>query len=159
MSALNKLLSISIQGGCLSIFFMIKQFIKGGSYAFLFIVLVLITAFNSTTQASPAGGNIVGGSGNINQTGSITTIQQNTQSLAIDWKSFNVSKNETVNFLQPGASAIALNHILGNNASQIHGQINTNARLCWLTQMAIPYLVFTLLPEASSDVMVGRHCR
>jgi hypothetical protein len=36
---------------------------------------------------------------------------------------------ETVNFLYLGASTIALNHIVGNNASQIFGYINANGQV------------------------------
>ena len=55
------------------------------------------------------GGQIVGGTGSISQTGLTTTINQNTNSLAINWNSFDVNSNETVNFNQPDASSIALN--------------------------------------------------
>ncbi|MCP4473062.1 MAG: filamentous hemagglutinin N-terminal domain-containing protein, partial [Gammaproteobacteria bacterium] len=80
-------------------------------------------------QAAPAGGNIVGGSGAINANGLTTTINQNSSSLAINWDSFDVNSNEIVNFNQPGQSSIALNQILGSNASQIHGQINSNGHI------------------------------
>ncbi len=79
--------------------------------------------------AAPTGGNITGGSGAINQSGSTTNIYQNSNTLSINWNSFNVNSNETVNFLQPGASSIALNRILSNNPSQIFGQINANGQV------------------------------
>ena len=75
----------------------------------------LVVSFNA--NAAPQGGHIVGGAGSINQSALNTTIQQNSASLVIDWNSFNVQQNETVNFLQPGSSSIALNRILSNSGS------------------------------------------
>ena len=81
--------------------------------------------------AGPAGGQVTAGSGSITQSGSTTTIQQNSQTLSLSWQSFNVSPGETVNFLQPGASSIAVNRILGNTASDIYGHLNANGQV-WL---------------------------
>ncbi|MET0616591.1 MAG: YDG domain-containing protein, partial [Luteibacter sp.] len=39
--------------------------------------------------------------------------------------------NETVNFVQPGRDAIAVNRILGNKASDIYGHLNANGQV-WL---------------------------
>ena len=41
----------------------------------------------SVAHAGPVGGDIVGGSGAIHQTGLTTTIQQNSSALAINWHS------------------------------------------------------------------------
>ena len=53
--------------------------------------------------AAPVGGQISAGSGSIAQSGNTTTIQQNTDRLAINWNSFNIAANESVRFNQPGA--------------------------------------------------------
>ncbi len=116
----------------------IKVFQTGSSFqgsgslvAIVSSLLSVLTAycFIPVVQAAPVGGNIVGGSGSINTNGLTTTIQQNTQSQVINWNSYNVKSNETVNYLQPNASAISLNRIPGNNASEIFGQINTNGQV------------------------------
>jgi len=83
----------------------------------------------STVYASPQGGHIVGGVGSINQSALTTTISQSSPSLAVNWNSFNVNKNEVVNFLQPSSSSVALNRILDLSASQIHGQIKANGHI------------------------------
>lgn len=75
------------------------------------------------------GGKIVGGAGNINHAGNTTTINQNTDRLAIDWQSFDVGSDERVNFVQPGSSSVALNRILSNYGSQINGRINANGHV------------------------------
>ena len=77
--------------------------------------------FLPLAYAGPSGGNIVGGAGNINHNGLNTQINQLTNRLAIDWQTFNINQNESVNFNQPGRSSIALNRILDQKASQING--------------------------------------
>lgn len=78
---------------------------------------------------SPVGGEIVGGSGAIEQEGAATTIIQNTDNLAIDWQSFDIGKDERVAFVQPGQSAVALNRILSNKGSEILGRIDANGHV------------------------------
>lgn len=80
-------------------------------------------------NANPTGGQVVGGSGTISQSGTNTTINQATQNLAINWQTFNVQSNERVQFIQPNASAIALNRILSNNGSTIAGRIDANGKV------------------------------
>jgi filamentous hemagglutinin family protein len=79
--------------------------------------------------ADPTGGNVVGGAGHIHQSNLSTIIHQTSNRQAIDWQTFNINSNESVNFNQPNRSSIALNRILDQNASQIHGSINANGQI------------------------------
>jgi large exoprotein involved in heme utilization and adhesion len=72
------------------------------------LLACLLAVMPPISLAAPTGGNITGGSGAINQSGSTTNIYQNSNTLSINWNSFNVNSNETVNFLQPGASSIGI---------------------------------------------------
>jgi filamentous hemagglutinin family protein len=63
--------------------------------------------------------------------GATTTITQASEKLSINWQSINVAKAETVNFVQPSASALAVNRILDTQGSQILGKINANGQV-WL---------------------------
>ena len=72
---------------------------------------------------------MVAGTGNIAQSGNITTITQSSQNLSLNWQSFNIAKSETVNFVQPSASAIAVNRIFDTNGSQIFGQLHANGQV------------------------------
>jgi len=80
---------------------------------------------------APTGGQIVGGSGQIQQSGNTTTIQQNSQVLSLNWQNFDIGADQTVNFVQPGAGSIAVNRVLGNTASEIFGHLNANGQV-WL---------------------------
>ena len=80
-------------------------------------------------QASPGGGKVVAGTGSISQAGNSTDIHQSSQTLSIDWRSFNVSAQQSVDFFQPSASAVAVNRIIGSDGSQILGRLTANGQI------------------------------
>jgi filamentous hemagglutinin family protein len=80
-------------------------------------------------QAGPTGGQVTGGSGTITQGGSTTTISQSSQNLFLNWQTFNIAPQETVDFVQPNASAIAVNRIVGTNGSTILGHLDANGQV------------------------------
>ncbi len=100
----------------------------GGCRLFSALLLVGATSL-PPVLAGPAGGEVVGGSGSISQSGATTTIQQNTQNMALDWQSYNVDVNERVQYIQPNQSSLSLNRILSNSASQIRGRIDANGQV------------------------------
>ena len=99
---------------------------KSSSRKLIAAALALTAGF---AQAGPSGGQVTTGAGSISQSGSTTTINQSSQNLSINWQSFNVASQETVNFVQPSASAVAVNRIAGNNGSVILGHINANGQV------------------------------
>ena len=80
-------------------------------------------------QAGPTGGQVTGGIGTITQSGSTTTIQQSSQNLSLNWQTFNIAPRETVDFVQPNATSIAVNRILDPNGSVILGHLNANGQV------------------------------
>jgi filamentous hemagglutinin family protein len=88
-----------------------------------------LSAWAGIAQAGPTGGQVTAGSGTITSTGATTTIQQSSQNLALAWQTFNIAPQETVNFLQPNAAAIAVNRIFGANGSTILGHLNANGQV------------------------------
>ncbi|MES1981689.1 MAG: YDG domain-containing protein [Pseudomonadota bacterium] len=95
------------------------------------LVVAALSLSAAIAQAAPDGGQVVSGSGSISQSGSTTTISQSSQNLSLNWKSFNVGSQETVNFLQPSATSLAVNRIFDTNGSQILGHVNANGQV-WL---------------------------
>jgi len=80
--------------------------------------------------ASPTGGTVMQGQGTISTPGTgQTLINQSSQQLMLNWNTFNVGANESVRFNQPSSSAIAFNHILDQNPSQIFGTIAANGKV------------------------------
>ncbi|EIK3737499.1 filamentous hemagglutinin N-terminal domain-containing protein [Salmonella enterica] len=92
----------------------------------------------------PTGGQIVGGQGSISTSGNQMTIHQQTQNMAANWHSFDIGKNNTVQFVQPNSSSVALNRVTGASGSQIMGTLKANGQ------------VFILNP---SGVLFGKNAR
>ena len=59
----------------------------------------------------PTGGQVVGGSANISQSGATMNINQSSQRAAINWQTFNVGASATVNFNQPSSNSVTLNRL------------------------------------------------
>src|SRR4051794_35270278 len=83
-----------------------------------------LCAIVSSLSGAPVGGTVTSGAGGIVQSGATTIITQTTPTLGLSWTGFNVGAAETVNFVQPSASAIAVNRIHDVNGTQILGHLN-----------------------------------
>jgi len=77
-------------------------------------------------------------SGRADQTlidqGQTLQIDQHTDKLILNWKSFDVGKDNTVKFVQPGSSSIALNRIYDQNPSSILGKVVANGQVYLFNQ-------------------------
>lgn len=102
------------------------RILKGGKIS---LVVSALLAGSSITFASPSGGNVTSGSATINQTGGVTTINQSSNKASINWQSFNIAPSETVNFVQPSASSVTLNRVVGTSQSLIQGAMNANGQV------------------------------
>ena len=89
----------------------------------------------AAAMAAPVGGQVVAGTASVSQTGAVgqttTTVQQSSTHLALNWQSFNIGAAESVNFVQPSASAIAVNRIADTQGTQILGRLSANGQV-WL---------------------------
>ena len=87
----------------------------------------------TAANALPTGGNVVAGNAVISQTQTATSatmnINQTSQRAVVNWDSFNVGKNATVNFNQPNASAVTLNRVTGSTQSMIDGAVRANGQV------------------------------
>ncbi|ECH1725973.1 filamentous hemagglutinin N-terminal domain-containing protein, partial [Salmonella enterica] len=92
---------------------------------------LVISLFPGVTVAAdlPSGGQIVGGQGSISASGNQMTIHQQTQNMVTNWHSFDVGKNNTVQFVQPDSSSVALNRVTGASGSQIMGTLKANGQV------------------------------
>lgn len=69
--------------------------------------------------------------------GNSMTINQNAANAVLHWRSFNVSSDASVNFVQPTSDSVALNRIYQNGASEILGHLNANGRVYLINQNGI----------------------
>ena len=78
----------------------------------------------------PQGGSVVSGQAKIGTPStSALTVTQNSSRAIIDWGSFSVGQNNSVNFIQPNSTAAILNRVTGSTPSTIAGQINGNGQV------------------------------
>jgi filamentous hemagglutinin family protein len=102
------------------------RILKGGKIS---LVVSALIAGSTMSFAAPTGGQVTTGSAAINQNGSITTINQTSNKASINWNSFSIAPTETVNFVQPSASSVTLNRVIGTTPSLIEGAMNANGQV------------------------------
>ena len=80
-------------------------------------------------DALPTGGAVVAGQAAISQSGSAMTISQDSNQAILNWQSFNIGSNASVNFQQPSSSSVALNRVIGSDPSAIYGSLTANGQV------------------------------
>ena len=99
----------------------------------------------------------------------ISHIAQGGPHLIINWDSFNIAEGKQVVFRQPYPSAVALNRVIGNSASQILGQLNANGQIFLVntngilfgpnSQVNVGALAASTLALSNRDFLGGRDYR
>ncbi len=88
----------------------------------------LVAAVCAPVLAGPEGAQVVRGQVNISRNGAETLIRAGNNSI-INYRSFNIASNETVRFVQPGASSRVLNRITTASPTRIDGSLIANGRV------------------------------
>src|SRR5450755_1916640 len=105
------------------------QGLPGGGAALTGVAPRPSLAAGGTASVLPTGGTVVKGSGSISVSGAAMTIDQASQRLVTDWQSFSIGAGNSVRFVQPSSSAVALNRIRGDDASNIYGSLTANGHV------------------------------
>ena len=82
-----------------------------------------------TSPALHPGIDVGNASASYSADGHKLTVNQTSNQLILDWNSFNIAAGNTVQFVQPGPAAVALNDIHQLDASQILGHLSANGQL------------------------------
>ncbi|MDZ4212012.1 MAG: filamentous hemagglutinin N-terminal domain-containing protein, partial [Methylotenera sp.] len=112
------------------------------------LCLMALAGLSSAVYAAPTGGAVTTGSANLSQNSNTTTINQNSQNVTIHWNTFSSAANEAIVFNQPNSSAIALNRIIGSEASNLLGSLTANGQVFIINPNGILF-------GAGSQVNVG----
>ena len=117
--------------------------------------------------AGPTGGVVTAGQGSIVNNGATTTITQSSANLIIDWQAFSIGAGDTVQFVQPGRSSVALNRVLGADPSVILGQLNANGNVFLLNPNGVLFgngasvsvggLVASTMSISNADFLAGHY--
>lgn len=135
------------------------------SHAVKLLSACLMLGFGSVALALPTDGVVAAGSATISSTGSTTTINQSTANAVINWQSFGIAAGQTVQFVQPASTSVALNRVLGADASSILGNLSANGKVFLLNpngvlfgagaQVNVGGLVATTMSLSDAKFMTG----
>ncbi|HUI19198.1 MAG TPA: filamentous hemagglutinin N-terminal domain-containing protein, partial [Alphaproteobacteria bacterium] len=89
------------------------------------------TVATTVARAQPTNPAVTAGQATISTSPNSTVVRQSTSKAIIQWQSFSIPSGDSVTFVQPGASAIALNRVTGGQASSIYGSLTANGQV-WL---------------------------
>ncbi len=99
-----------------------------GTTAGAFALLSALSA--SPSHALPQNGAVVGGSATVSQPNTTTlNINQTSGNAIINWQGFNIGANESVKYIQPSNSSIALNRVTGVDPTYIYGLLSGNGQV------------------------------
>ena len=114
----------------------------------------------------PTQGQVAAGLASIVQNANTLTVNQASNRAIINWSSFNVGSQATVNFVQPSPSSVALNRVLQADPSQIYGQINANGQVYLVNPAGVYFapgasvnvggIVATTHQMADADFLAGK---
>ena len=118
--------------------------------------------------AGPQGGEVVQGSAAIsNPTAATTQVDQSSDKAVINWKSFNVGRDEKAIFNQPNTAAVTLNRIFDQDPSIIAGLVSANGRLILVNANGMVFengasvntagLIATTADISNGDFMAGNY--
>lgn len=112
---------------------------RAASFAVKALSACLMLGLGASAYALPAGGVVAAGGATITSSASTTTITQSTANTAINWQSFGIAAGQTVQFVQPGSTSVALNRVLGADPSSIMGNLSANGRVFLLNPNGVMF--------------------
>ena len=95
----------------------------------LMLAASLTLMMGSAAFALPTGGQVAAGGASLSTGPGSLTVNQSSQNAVINWQSFNIGSGEAVRFVQPNASSVALNRVLGPDPSSIFGSLSANGKV------------------------------
>src|SRR5665647_1720658 len=131
------------------------------------LAISVALSFGANVYALPAGGVVAAGAASISTGAGSTVINQSTQNAALNWQSFNIAASESVRFVQPNSSSVALNRVLGADPASILGSLTANGKVFLVNPNGILFgrgasinvggLVASTLNITDSDFMAGKY--
>jgi len=116
----------------------------------------------------PSGGVVVGGHATIsNPAPNGTVITETSSSAVINWQQFSIGSGDYVQFIQPSASSVVLNRVIGGSPSQILGDLSANGRVFLVNpngvlfgkgaQLDVGGLVASTMNISNADFLAGHY--
>jgi len=127
----------------------------------------LALVWGSSVGAAPIGGQVSAGQASIAGVPNSLVIQQVSERVSINWQSFGIAAGESVQFVQPSRSSVALNRVLGADASVIMGNLSANGQVFLINPNGILFgkgssvsvggLIASTLALSDQNAQAGRY--
>ena len=90
-------------------------------------VVLCFALLNDRVLANPVGESVRAGMARFDRSApGLLSIHQGSDKLIVNWRDFSIAAGETTRFLQPSATAVALNRVMVGNPSRIYGSLEAN---------------------------------
>ncbi len=135
-----------------------------------FFVLPLIYALllpPGLVHALPVDGQVEAGTAVFNSPAANILNVTTSDQVIINWRSFNIDTHETVNFIQPAVTSMALNRVLGGGPSIIAGALHANGGVILVNPSGIDFrptamvnvgaLIASSVNISSQDFLAGHY--
>ena len=96
----------------------------------------------------PTGGTVAGGNATITQESNNLSINQSSDKVILNWETFNIGKEASVEFFQPNSTSTALNRVFASDPSHIYGSLKANGQLIFINPSGVIF-------QGGSKVDVG----
>ncbi|CAL7960396.1 putative Filamentous hemagglutinin N-terminal domain-containing protein [Gammaproteobacteria bacterium] len=137
---------------------------------FLSFLYSICAAADIAATTLPTGGVVSsspGGSVTIDSVGAVMNVTQVCDKAIVNWKTFNVGTDATVNFNQPSPSSVILNRVQSTDPSQILGTINSNGKVVLInpsgfifasgSQVNVGSLIASTMGTSDNDFLSGKY--
>lgn len=139
----------------------------GVGFALRVVAAAGLLACGSLVYANPTGATVSAGKGVVSSSGSTLTVTQSSPNLAINWQSFGIGSGESVVFVQPNSTSVALNRVVSTAPSDIFGTLKANGQVFLINPNGILFgqgssvnvqgLVASTLNLTDSDFLAGNY--
>ncbi|MBD9535481.1 filamentous hemagglutinin N-terminal domain-containing protein [Stenotrophomonas sp. STM01] len=105
----------------------------------LALALALAWAGGAQAQVLPSNPVVVQGTVSIANTPNTLQVTQTGNRALINWSNFSIGQSDAVNFITNNPSAVTLNVVIGNLASQIDGMLNSDGHVFLINPNGITF--------------------
>ncbi|MFT5113445.1 MAG: filamentous hemagglutinin family protein [Parasphingorhabdus sp.] len=103
--------------------------IGSGVIEFSVLVFLMLIVASTSTYANPAGPTVMHGQVDFSTPDANTLNITNSPNSIINWQDFSIGRSELTRFIQKNGASAVLNRIIGDNPSNILGQLRSNGRV------------------------------